>query len=169
MACAKKCDRCGKLYEQYNSKNDRKNPNGIMVLNLDSRGRYFTHNALDLCPDCMKEFQDWLREVKQMERLTERYDITPDGESDVWVKQHDYISAAQKLAEYEDLEEHGLLVRLPVPLGSKVYWIYTRDKQNPIIFEKIFVLGMLYFWDSTVFATREEAEKKLEEIQNDKT
>ena len=33
MACAKKCDRCGKLYEQYNSKNDRKNPNGIMVLN----------------------------------------------------------------------------------------------------------------------------------------
>lgn len=56
-----------------------------------------------------------------MERLTERYDITPDGESDVWVKQHDYISAVRKLAEYEDLEEHGLLVRLPVPLGSKVY------------------------------------------------
>lgn len=166
MACAKKCDRCGKLYEQYNSKNDKKNPNGIMVLNLDSQRRYFTHNALDLCPDCMKEFQDWLREVKQMERLTERYDITPDGESDVWVKQHDYISAARKLCDYEDLEEQGLLVRLPVPLGSKVYWISTRDKQNSIIFEKIFVLGMLYFWDSTVFATREEAEKKLEEMKN---
>ena len=70
-----------------------------------------------------------------------------------------------KLADYEDLEEQGLLVRLPVPLGSKVYWISTRDKQNPIIFEKIFVLGMLYFWDSTVFATREEAEKKLEEMK----
>ena len=102
-----------------------------------------------------------------MERLTERYDIAPDGESDVWVKQHDYISAAQKLAEYEDLEEHGLLVRLPVPLGSKVYWISTRDKQNPIIFEKFFTLGMLYFWNSTVFATREEAEKKLEEMKNE--
>lgn len=63
------------------------------------------------------------------------------------------------------LEEQGLLVRLPVPLGSKVYWISTRDKQNPIIFEKIFVLGMLYFWDSTVFATREEAEKELEEMK----
>lgn len=24
-----------------------------------------------------------------MERLTERYDITPDGGSDVWVKQHE--------------------------------------------------------------------------------
>lgn len=72
---------------------------------------------------------------------------------------------ANKWQEYKDLEEQGLLVRLPVPLGSKVYWISTRDKQNPIIFEKIFVLGMLYFWDSTVFATREEAEKKLEEME----
>ena len=70
----------------------------------------------------------------------------------------------RKLATYEDLEEQGLLVRLPVPLGSKVYWISTRDKQNPIIFEKFFTLGMLYFWNSTVFATREEAEKKLEEM-----
>lgn len=41
-----------------------KNPNGIMVLNLDSQRRYFTHNALDLCPDCMKGFQDWFGEVK---------------------------------------------------------------------------------------------------------
>lgn len=45
-------------------KNDRKNPNGIMVLNLDSQRRYFAHNALDLCPDCMKGFQDWFGEVK---------------------------------------------------------------------------------------------------------
>lgn len=45
-----------------------------------------------------------------MERLTERYDITPDGESDVWVKQHDYISAARKLCDYEDLEEQGFTV-----------------------------------------------------------
>ena len=100
-----------------------------------------------------------------MERLTERMENAPDGESNVWVKNHDYIKASEKLAEYEDLEEQGLLVRLPVPLGSKVYWISTRDKQNPIIFEKIFVLGMLYFWDSTVFATREKAENKLEEMK----
>ena len=56
-----------------------------------------------------------------MERLTERYDITPDGESDVWVKQHDYISAAQKLCDYEDLEEQGLLVRLPCKVGDIIY------------------------------------------------
>lgn len=56
-----------------------------------------------------------------MERLTERYGIAPDGESDVWVKQHDYISAARKLAEYEDLEEQGLLVRLPCKVGDTVW------------------------------------------------
>ena len=39
-----------------------------------------------------------------MERLTERIDNVPDGESGVWVKQHDYISAAEKLADYEDAE-----------------------------------------------------------------
>ena len=64
MACAKKCDRCGKLYEQYNSKNDRKNPNAIMVLNLDAQRKYYSHGAIDLCPGCMKEFQDWMEEVK---------------------------------------------------------------------------------------------------------
>ena len=56
-----------------------------------------------------------------MERLTERYDITPDGESDVWVKQHDYISTVRKLCDYEDLEEQGLLVRLPCKVGDIVY------------------------------------------------
>ena len=121
-------------------------------------------------------------EVKQMERLTERYkdpiantvlikecgdklckNICDDIEYDC--SKCGLEKALEKLADYEDLEEQGLLVRLPVPLGSKVYWISTRDKQNPIIFEKIFVLGMLYFWDSTVFAIREEAEKKLEEMK----
>lgn len=39
-----------------------------------------------------------------MERLTERYTETekPDGESDVWVRDHDYTMAADRLAEYED-------------------------------------------------------------------
>ena len=117
-----------------------------------------------------------------MERLTERYkdsianivlirecgnkickDICDDIVCDC--SKCELEKALEKLATYEDLEEQGLLVRLPVPLGHKVYWISTRDKQNPIIFEKFFTLGMLYFWDSTVFATREEAEKKLEEMK----
>lgn len=86
-----------------------------------------------------------------------------DGEL-YWLK--DVAELLEELKSYKEAEEQGLLVRLPVPLGSKVYWISTRDKQNSIIFEKIFVLGMLYFWGSTVFATREEAEKKLEDMKN---
>lgn len=178
MACAKKCDRCGKLYEQYNSKNDRKNPNGIMVLNLDSQRRYFTHNALDLCPDCMKEFQDWFGEVKQMERLTERYDITPDGESDVWVKQHDYISAARKLCNYEDLEEQGLLVRLPCSIGTTVWDICGMDIRENVVSGLEYDKGGKWFlWANEdeclgelnvlVFLNREEAENKLEELKNE--
>lgn len=64
MACAKKCDRCGKLYEQYNFDRDEKNTNGIMTLNLDYQRHFYSHTVLDLCPDCMKGFQDWLKEVK---------------------------------------------------------------------------------------------------------
>lgn len=58
-----------------------------------------------------------------MERLTERMENVPDGESNVWVKNHDYIKASEKLAEYEDLEEQGLLVRLPIKIGSTVWRI----------------------------------------------
>ena len=183
MACAKKCDRCGKLYEQYNSKNDRKNPNGIMVLNLDSQRRYFAHNALDLCPDCMKGFQDWFGEVKQMERLTERvYDgliiIKQDSGDEGNYK------AADKLATYEDLEEQGLLVRLPCNVGDDLYCIVNGEVKKlkvhsfgvpdfeitDIEFKYVDGFKIVRFVGEvgkTVFLTREEAEKKLEEMKNE--
>lgn len=115
-----------------------------------------------------------------MERLTERYDVAPNGESDVWVKQHDYISAARKLAEYEDLEEQGLLVRLPCPIGTTVWDIYgTGIRKNVVSGIEYGKDGRWFLWANedewlgelnvVVFLTREEAEKKLEEIQNDKT
>lgn len=114
-----------------------------------------------------------------MERLTERYDITPDGESDVWVKQHDYISAARKLCDYEDLEEQGLLVRLPCPIGTTVWDICGMDiRENVLSGIECGKDGKQFLWanhdewlgelNDLVFLTREEAEKKLEEMKNDK-
>nr|UVY39628.1 MAG: hypothetical protein [Bacteriophage sp.] len=127
-----------------------------------------------------------------MERLTERYDITPDGESDIWVKQHDYISAARKLCDYEDLEEQGLLVRLPCKVGDTVYRVNSGAKQPiiPMTVSEIHFLccknertvrfdaiGKEDMGESCyrledigriVFLTREEAVKKLEEMKNDK-
>ena len=61
-----------------------------------------------------------------MERLTERIYDVPDGESGVWVKQHDYISAAEKISDYEDADEQGLLLRLPCGIGSDVYMIPSK-------------------------------------------
>lgn len=71
MAYAKKCDRCGKLYEEYNINKDEKNPNGIMVLNLDYQRKFYSHTHMDLCPDCMKGFHDWFGEVKAEKKLEE--------------------------------------------------------------------------------------------------
>ena len=174
-----------------------------------------------------------------MERLTERYGIAPDGESDVWVKQHDYISAARKLCDYEDLEERlhkifgeestfsladvidalemklsepdkkhpvnariltyeeankwqeykdleeqGLLVRLPCKVGDMVY-VPTRNfiSELRIIMISVDTHGTYFRWmlnsgiypnldgfsgsklGKTVFLTHEEAEKKLEEMR----
>lgn len=114
-----------------------------------------------------------------MERLTERYDVAPNGESDVWVKQHDYISAARKLAEYEDLEEQGLLVRLPCPIGTTVWDICGMDiriRENVVSGLEYDKGGKWFLWANEdeylgalnvlVFLTHEEAEKKLEEMKN---
>ena len=127
-----------------------------------------------------------------MERLTKRYDITPDGESDVWVKQHDYILAARKLCYYEDLEEQGLLIKLPANKNKEIYLISSRwtvcsecgsrfDEYNcigcehecdsekeyyvcPTYLSSINVSTYTNRFDKTIFLTREEAEKKLEEM-----
>ena len=50
MAIAKKCDICGKLYEEYNTKRDKKNTNGFMFLNLLDNQNYFEHDPYDCCP-----------------------------------------------------------------------------------------------------------------------
>ena len=103
----------------------------------------------------------------------------------------------KKLATYEDLEEQGLLVKLPDDLFKKVYRItyeYTEcskfgetvidcenyncncdcdsEKKFYIVENNLqFMLFCNYYneLDKTVFLTREEAEKKLEEMENDKT
>lgn len=102
-----------------------------------------------------------------------------------------------KLAVYEDLEEQGLLVRLPANKNAEIYLISSRwtiCSKCGSRFDEYSCSGCEYECDSkkeyyvrptclssinvrfyanqfgkTVFLTREEAKKKLEEIQNDKT
>lgn len=95
-----------------------------------------------------------------------------------------------KLAVYEDLEEQGLLVRLPCKVGDTVYRVNAGAKQ-PIIPMTVSEIHFLCYKNERavrfdaigkedmgescyrledigriVFLTREEAEKKLEEMQN---
>lgn len=94
-----------------------------------------------------------------------------------------------KLAVYEDLEEQGLLVRLPCNVGDTVYRVNAGAKQ-PIIPMTVSEIHFLCYKNERairfdaigkedmgescyrledigriVFLTREEAEKKLEEMK----
>lgn len=71
MALAKKCDRCGKLYEHYCDFNLR------MVLDADKYGHICaTSKRNDLCPDCMQALTDFI-EAPQREVDNSKDIITP--------------------------------------------------------------------------------------------
>lgn len=143
-----------------------------------------------------------------MERLTERY--VPNNEKKgiagikvfesektiplVKVLSGEYLyPAIEKLATYEDLEEQGLLVRLPVNKNKEIYIISSRwtvCSECGSRFDEYSCSGCEYECDSkkeyyvrsiclssinvstyanqfgkTIFFTSEEAKKKLEEMK----
>ena len=87
----------------------------------------------------------------------------------------------ERLAEYEDLEEQGLLLRLPIKVGDTVYvlcknivtekQVYDVQYRGGITFQKgqrwyVNIGGLVYYeidFGKTVFLTKEEAEQKLKE------
>ena len=98
-----------------------------------------------------------------------------------------YESIYEKLRKYEDVEEQGLLVKLPCKMGDTVYAIGFNNK--PIIYEAV-VLNILIaekeivfnvkvdefginsqlkqsMFGRTVFLRQEEAEQKLKEMESD--
>lgn len=107
-----------------------------------------------------------------MERLTQR-----ENDKLIMVKQDngeyipaywdkDNFKAIKKLADYEDLEARSLLVRLPCKVGTEVYYILGVPNKTPCAIDKcVFKLSDINKIGKTVFLTREEAEKKLEEMK----
>ena len=90
--------------------------------------------------------------------------------------------AFEKLAEYEDLEEQGLLLRLPVPIGTTVYkfeplakgtkrYIKTTITKYDVFNDSIwftFANGLgrnIEDFGKYVFLTQAEAEQKLKEME----
>lgn len=135
-----------------------------------------------------------------MDRWTERFNsdgakaiAIHDGSDfpDVYFEGEKEYDAMNAFADYEDLEEQGLLVRLPCKAGDTVYRVNAGAKQ-PIIPMTVSEIHFLCYKNERavrfdaigkedmgescyrledigriVFLTREEAEKKLEEMKND--
>lgn len=115
-----------------------------------------------------------------MERLTRRSAngtgvyATPSGEPVKW--ENNRHNVLQKLADYEDLEEQGRLIKLPCKIGDKVWHISGRDiKEDVISGIEYSYDGMFYIWSNEdtwlggfndiVFLTKSEAEAKLKELR----
>lgn len=61
---AMKCDRCGKLYEHYDGSKQFKNTkkaNGLQLIDKDIDRKYWSRESYDLCPDCMKGLEKFLK------------------------------------------------------------------------------------------------------------
>lgn len=82
--------------------------------------------------------------------------------------------AMEKLAEYEDLEEQGKLLKLPCAVGDTVYRVKSRDIHNRKEYsvdekvvqsvEQIVNTMQTGNFGKIVFLTREEAEAALKEL-----
>lgn len=92
------------------------------------------------------------------------------------------IDSANKLAEYEDLEEQGLLIKLPCKVGDMVWFNTYKHGEDvglqPHKVEEVRVRFLMerdyadpyteipdYDFGKTVFLTKEEAEAKLREME----
>lgn len=96
-----------------------------------------------------------------------------DGEL-YWLK--DVAELLEELKSYKEAEEQGLLVRLPCPVGTTVWDICGMDIRENVVCGiecgkngKQFLRANHDEWlgelNDLVFLTREEAEKKLEEMK----
>lgn len=78
---------------------------------------------------------------------------------------------AEKLAKYEDLEEQGRLLKLPCAVGDTVHTLNPLPSGKTVISETTadaFFCALCTLegrFGKTVFATREEAESALKELQ----
>lgn len=120
-----------------------------------------------------------------MERLTEvtiedgvkLYDISEKLCLSRTTQGEKITTILKKLADYEDLEEQGRLIKLPCKVGDTAYeitgatthgydWKYL-TYEKAYVHGTVFNLGRLYDIGKTVFLTKSEAEAKLKELRGD--
>ena len=144
--------------------------------------------------DCIKDAEkhdqlaEWLEELKSYRdigTLKELKELKENG-AFTGLELAKLAIMQKELKEYKDLEEQGLLVRLPFKLGTALFRI-NKGARKPIIKMKVLQItvasksysvkaieedyGEVFFSGDAiglkVFLTREEAVKKLEELKNE--
>ena len=121
----------------------------------------------------------------KIENMQERIDkMAFDDKAEVGIKfLASTVSYLKELKEYKQLEEQGLLLRLPCKVGTSVYMVAqdcggdTLDCMRgdcegcPYLYsfveENKFETYMCDDIGKTVFLTQEEAEQKLKEMESD--
>lgn len=85
----------------------------------------------------------------------------------------------EKLREYEDLEEQGLLLKLPCKIGDKVYiiiddtipqphfYIEEYEVQDLSVYEIKFADDWIRYSEQDMFFSREQAEQKIKEMERE--
>lgn len=123
-----------------------------------------------------------------MDRLTKRNTDGTVGISELrYYNYDDFQKMAQKLAEYEDLEEQGLLLRLPCKVGDTVWFVGNKfvsdyevrrfiiDETGIDAIQVAKTVNGTDYWNSfstddigeIVFLTKSEAKQKLNEMESD--
>lgn len=134
--------------------------------------------------DCIKDaeeheqFAEWLEELKSYKDIGTLKELKELKENGTFTGlELTKLAIMQKeLKEYKDLEEQGLLVRLPCSIGTTVWDICGMDiRENVLSGIECGKDGKQFLWanhdewlgelNDLVFLTREEAEKKLEEME----
>lgn len=119
-----------------------------------------------------------------MERLTEWKDDKKLLAKTKFSGDFGSANVLNRLAEYEDLEEQGLLLKLPIPIGTTVYEFEPLNRGVKECTERTVIKYIMYddsIWfnfadgfmkdikefGKTVFLTQAEAEQRLKEMESD--
>lgn len=143
----------------------------------------------DICNQYVKEYEqiaEWLEELKSYKDIGTLKELKELKENGTFTGlELTKLAIMQKeLKEYKDLKEQGLLVKLPCKIGDDLYCIVNGEVKKlkvhsfgvpdfeitDIEFKYVDGFKIVRFvgeLGKTVFITREEAEKKMEELKNE--
>ncbi len=123
--------------------------------------------------------QRWNSKYTKLSPMNEELNKQHEADYIKDAEEHEQIAEwLEELKSYKDLEEQGLLVRLPCPIGTTVWDICGMDIRENVVSGLEYDKGAKWFlWANEdeclgelnvlVFLNREEAENKLEELKNE--